>query len=304
MWQSDFVSIWKVCGLHHHLSIIIRRVLSHGFQKRISKIWILWQECSLCTNSEFWNFNLHFFFKNKCFIALLEWLDSKNYNNQESAQSRFQKRISKIWILWQECSLCTIQNSQLWNFTLAQQSLGIHGLGISCLEMCRPCRYVASLQWVQTFSKYTDHISIIIRRVLSHGFQKRISKIWILWQECSLCTNSEFWYFNLHFFSSKINVFVNVFKHGHFWCQILLPFWVGMWAIWNDKLVKMTIIRRVLSHGSKKRISKIWNLLQECSLCKLQIIQKFTILNFHVQNNIHRCFCSWQWSSSRSYATL
>ena len=82
--QSDFVSIWKVCGLHHHLSIIIRRVLSHGFQKRISK----------------------------------------------------------IWILWQECLLCTIQNSQLWNFTLVQQDLGICCLRIHVFEMCEPCRYV------------------------------------------------------------------------------------------------------------------------------------------------------------------
>ena len=96
--QSDFVSIWKVCGLHHHLSIIIRRVLSHGFQKRISK----------------------------------------------------------IWILWQECSLCTIQNLQLWNFTLVQQDLEICGLGICSLEMCGLCSYVA-LYWIQTFPRYTDH---------------------------------------------------------------------------------------------------------------------------------------------------
>ena len=33
-------------GLHHYLSIIIRRVLSHGFQKCIS-ICILRQECEL-----------------------------------------------------------------------------------------------------------------------------------------------------------------------------------------------------------------------------------------------------------------
>ena len=89
-----------------------------------------------------------------------------------------------------ECSVTAFKNASARfgsydkNARCAQSK--IHNYGISHL-FSKTLRYVTSeymslrcANFADMFLRYADHLLIIIRRVLSHGFQKRISKIWIL----------------------------------------------------------------------------------------------------------------------------